>query len=168
MILADSVFAKISITHLNFEPAKVIEASFEVVREMPAIADLLSDYKAKTLNPLQRRAFGEAALLLKYDSLEEAPVGTEKLLTHRRGDDAAPTLWNTLNVVQENMLDGGQRDYSRRRPDNPRRFFGKTRAVKGLDEHVPLNKALWHLADTLRGGTPPTSEHLRDRPEASA
>ncbi len=167
MILADSVFAKISITHLNFEPAKVIEASFEVVREMPAIADLLSDYKAKTLNPLQRRAFGEAALLLKYDSLEEAPVGADKLLTHRRCDDAAPTLWNTLNVVQENMLDGGQRDYSRRRPENPRRFFGKTRAVKGLDENVRLNKALWHLADTLRGGTPPTSEHLRDRPKAS-
>ena len=168
MILADSVFAKISITHLNFEPAKVIEASFEVVREMPAIADLLSDYKARTLNPLERRAFGEAALLLKYDSLEEAPVGAEKLLTYRRRDDAAPTLWNTLNVVQENMMDGGQKDYSRRRPENPRRFFGKTRAVKGLDENVRLNKALWHLADTLRGGTPPTGEHLRDRSEASA
>ncbi len=40
MILADSVFARISIMHVNFEPAKVIEASFEVVREMPRIADL--------------------------------------------------------------------------------------------------------------------------------
>ena len=168
MILADSVFAKISITHLNFEPAKVIEASFEVVREMPAIADLLSDYKAKTLNSLERRAFGEAALLLKYDSLEEAPVGADKLLTHRRRDDAAPTLWNTLNVVQENMLDGGQRDYSRRRPENPRRFFGKTRAVKGLDENVRLNKALWHLADTLRASEKATPESLRDRVELSA
>ena len=39
MILADSVFARISITHLNFEPTKVIEASFEVVCEMPAIRD---------------------------------------------------------------------------------------------------------------------------------
>ena len=168
MILADSVFARISIMHVNFEPAKVIEASFEVVREMPAIADLLSDYKARTLNPLERRAFGEAALLLKYDSLEEAPLGAEKLLSHRRSDDAKPTLWNTLNVVQENMMDGGQKDYSRRRPTNPRRFFGKTRPVKGLDENVRLNKALWHLADTLRASGSLTPEALRDRAEVSA
>jgi hypothetical protein len=168
MILADSVFAKISIMHVNFEPAKVIEASFEVVREMPAIADLLGDYKARTLNTLERRAFGEAALLLKYDSLAEAPVGAEKLLSHRRREDAAPTLWNTLNVVQENMMDGGQLDYSRRRPDNLRRFFGKTRPVKGLDENVRLNKALWHLADTLRASEPLTPECLRDRAEVSA
>ena len=168
MILADSVFARISIMHVNFEPAKVIEASFEVVREMPAIADLLNDYKARTLNPLERRAFGEAALLLKYDSLEEAPLGAEKLLSHRRSDDAKPTLWNTLNVVQENMMDGGQKDYSRRRPSNPRRFFGKTRPVKGLDENVRLNKALWHLADTLRASEALTPEALRDRAEVSA
>ena len=107
-------------------------------------------------------------MLLKYDSLEEAPVGAEKLLTYRRRDDAAPTLWNTLNVVQENMMDGGQKDYSRRRPENPRRFFGKTRAVKGLDENVRLNKALWHMAETLRGNAPLASEPLHDRLEASA
>ena len=35
MILADSVFARISIMHVHFEPAKVIEASFQIVREMP-------------------------------------------------------------------------------------------------------------------------------------
>ncbi len=131
MILADSVFARISITHLNFEPAKVIEASFEVVREMPAIADLLEGYKARQLTTVERQAFGEAALILKYDSLEKAPVGAEKILAHRRSEDARPTLWNVLNVVQENMMDGGQRDYRRRRPSNPRRFFGQTRPVKG-------------------------------------
>jgi hypothetical protein len=168
MILADSVFARISIMHVNFEPAKVIEASFEVVREMPAIADLLGDYKARRLSTVERLAFGEAALILKYDSLEKAPVGAEKLLTHRRSEDAAPTLWNTLNVVQENMMDGGQRDDGRRRPNNPRRFFGKTRPVKGLDENVRLNKALWHLAETLRGGTPIPAEQLTDRQDVSA
>ena len=107
-------------------------------------------------------------MLLKYDSLEEAPLGAEKLLSHRRSDDAKPTLWNTLNVVQENMMDGGQKDYSRRRPSNPRRFFGKTRPVKGLDENVRLNKALWHLADTLRASGSLTPEPLRDRAEVSA
>ncbi len=59
------------------------------------------------------------------------------------------------------MMDGGQKDYRRRRPDNPRRFFGKTRAVKGLDENVKLNKALWHLAEALRTSEP-------DRPTTCA
>ncbi len=167
MILADSVFARISITHLNFEPAKVIEASFEVVREMPAIADLLEGYKARQLTTVERQAFGEAALILKYDSLEKAPVGAEKILAHRRSEDARPTLWNVLNVVQENMMDGGQREYGRRRPSNPRRFFGKTRPVKGLDENVRLNKALWHLAESLRASEPLTLDHMRDHAEVS-
>ena len=173
MILADSVFARIAITHIDFEPAKVIEASFEVVREMPAIADLLEGYKAKTLTTTEHRAFGEAALILKYDSLEKAPVGADKILAHRRSEDARPTLWNALNVVQENMMDGGQRDYKRRRPTSPvwpmsnRRFFGKTRPVKGLDENVRLNKALWHLAESLRTSEPLTAAHLRDRAEVS-
>ena len=119
------------------------------------------------MSTLERRAFGEAALILKYDSLEKAPVGAEKVLAHRRSEDARPTLWNVLNVVQENLLDGGQRDYSRRRLENPRRFFGKTRPVKGLDENVRLNKALWHLAETLRASEPLTAEHMRDRAEVS-
>ncbi len=167
MILADSVFAKISIMHVNFEPAKVIEASFGIVHEMPRIADLLEGYKARTLTNLERTAFGEAALMLKYDELEKAPIGAEKLLAHRRREDAAPTLWNTLNTVQENMMDGGQKDYGRRRPENPRRFFGRTRAVKGLDENVKLNKALWHLADRLRTSEPLTPAHMRDNAEVS-
>ena len=173
MILADSVFARISIMHVHFEPAKVIEASFEVVREMPAIADLLEGYKARALTTVEHRAFGEAALILKYDSLEKAPVGADKILAHRRSEDAKPTLWNTLNVVQENMMDGGQRDWNRRRPTSPerptsnRRFFGKTRAVKGLDENVRLNKALWHLAESLRTSEPLTADHMRDNAAVS-
>ena len=167
MILADSVFARISIMHVHFEPSKVIEASFQIVREMPAIADLLEGYKARQLTTPERTAFGEAALILKYGSLEKAPVGAEKILAHRRSEDARPTLWNVLNVVQENLMDGGQRDYRRRRPDRSRRFFGKTRPVKGLDENVRLNKALWHLAESLRASEPLTADHMRDREEVS-
>ena len=112
MILADSVFAKISIMHVNFEPAKVIEASFGIVHEMPRIADLLEGYKARTLTNLERTAFGEAALMLKYDELEKAPIGADKLLAHRRREDAAPIVrvdgevsggWLTLSVADNGI-----------------------------------------------------------------
>ena len=71
------------------------------------------------------------------------------------------------------MIDGGQKDWNRRRPANParpngpRRFFGQTRPVKGLDENVRLNKALWHLAEALRTSEPLTADHMRDHAEVS-
>jgi hypothetical protein len=43
---------------------------------------------------------------------------------------------------------GGQRDYSRRRPDG--NGMPKSRAIKGIDEDLKLNKALWRMAETLR------------------
>jgi hypothetical protein len=42
------------------------------------------------------------------------------LLNPRRYGDGAKDLWITLNTVQENVIRGGQRDYSRRRPDGSR------------------------------------------------
>jgi hypothetical protein len=57
-------------------------------------------------------------------------------------------LWTTLNTVQENVIRGGQRDYSRRRPDGSR--MPKSRAIKGIDEDMKLNKALWQMAEVLR------------------
>jgi hypothetical protein len=70
------------------------------------------------------------------------------LLNPRRFGDGARDLWTTLNTVQENVICGGQRDYSRRRPDGSR--MPKSRAIKGIDEDLKLNKALWHMAEVLR------------------
>ena len=55
-----------------------------------------------------------------------------------------------LNTIQENITKGGQRDYSRRRPNGDR--MPKSRAIKGIDEDLRLNKALWHMAEVLRTG----------------
>jgi hypothetical protein len=70
------------------------------------------------------------------------------LLNPRRFGDGAKDLWTTLNTLQENLVRGGQRDHSRRRPDGRR--MHKSRAIKGIDEDLRLNKALWHMAEVLR------------------
>jgi hypothetical protein len=59
-------------------------------------------------------------------------------------------LFITLNCVQENIIRGGQRDRSRHRPDGSR--MPKSRAIKGIDEDMKLNKALWEMAEVLRNG----------------
>jgi hypothetical protein len=54
-------------------------------------------------------------------------------------------LWATLNCVQENIIRGGERDRSRRRPDGSR--MPKSRQIKGIDEDMKLNKPLWEMAE---------------------
>ncbi len=62
------------------------------------------------------------------------------LLNQRRYGDGAKDLFITLKCVQENIIRGGQRDRSR------------SRAIKGIDEDMKLNKALWEMAEVLRNG----------------
>ena len=42
-----------------------------------------------------------------------------------------------MNCVHENIIRGGQRDRSRRRPDGGR--MPKSRAIKGIDEDMKLH-----------------------------
>jgi hypothetical protein len=148
MIVADSSFAKVSIKHLHFDPGDIIDASANVVRSVPALEERISRFRSTPLSDHERTAFAEAALLVRYDSLEKAPIRPEKVLEPRRYEDGKATLWNTFNVIQENLIRGGLHDRQKRKPDGKR--FPKTRAVKAIDADVKLNKALWHLAEALQ------------------
>ena len=148
MIIADGTFAHVSIRHSGFQPQQVIDAGAEVLRDVPRLMDGVRGYQDRQLSIPERQAFAEAALLLRYDSLDDAPIAPAKVLEHRRSEDNGRDLWTTMNVVQENMIRGGLKDYSRRKPSGKR--FARTRAIAGIDENVKLNKALWHLAETLK------------------
>lgn len=150
MILADSVFESISIKHYGFSPDSVIEGSFKILESVPQLMDSVHEMRSIQLSHLQRQAFATGALALKWGDPEKAPIRPEKLLEPRRTEDMATDLYTTLNAVQENLLVGGIKDYAKRKPDT-RRPYPRTRGVKGIDENVKLNKALWHMAQVLRG-----------------
>jgi hypothetical protein len=105
---------------------------------------------------MPRSALVTQLFLIAYEGLsqlasrspDKAPVNPSMLLNPRRYGDGAKDLWTTLNCIQENITKGGQRDYSRRRPNGDR--MPKSRAIKGIDEDLKLNKALWHMAEVLR------------------
>lgn len=148
LVVCDGTFEKRSITHMGFDPSKVIEASVEIVREVPRLMDGIDEMKALQLTEGERNAFAQAAVVARWEEVEKAPVRADKLLVPVRQQDAPPTLWNTLNVVQEHIIKGGQRDYSKRKPNGDR--MPKSRAVKGIDGNVGLNKALWTLAEEMK------------------
>ena len=148
LIVADSTFERVSIRHTGFDPDLILDASLQILDSLPQLTDQVENFRARQLTPAESKAFAESAILLKYDDLQTAPIAPNRLLEPRRSEDAAPDLWSTFNRVQENIIVGGLKDYSRRKANGQRQ--PRTRGVAGLDENVRLNKALWHLAETLR------------------
>jgi len=151
MFVADgTAFEKVSIRHAGFTPDEVIEASFRILDQVPAITASVEVFRARQLTGAESRAFATAALRLRYEDVLKAPVGPEKLLEARRYDDAGDDLWHVFNRLQENLLRGGLKDETRCRADGKR--FARTRAITGLDRNVQLNKELWSLAQRLANG----------------
>jgi Domain of unknown function (DUF932) len=150
MVVADATFQRISIKHLGFSPDSVIQASFEVLDAVPQIMDKVKLFQDRVLTDAERLALATGAAAHRWEDLDKAPVNPSLLLNPRRYGDGAKDLWATLNTIQENITKGGQRDYSRRRTNGDR--MPKSRAIKGIDEDLRLNKALWHMAEVLRKG----------------
>lgn len=148
LIICDETFAKIRVRHTGNDVRDVIEGSFQIIKEVPALMDNVQTMKAKELSAPVREAFAEAGLILKYGDLAEAPVQAATALIPRRSQDAGTDLWSTFNVLQENLTQGGLR-YRTQEPGKPSRR-GSTRAVTSIDENVKLNKALWHIAEKLK------------------
>ena len=145
LMVADSEFQRVSIRHSGFTPEEVIEASANALAQLPQIIARVDAFRNRLLTTPEADSFAQRALLLRYDAAEKAPIAAGKLLQARRTDDQAGSLWHVFNRVQENLLQGGLKDYSRRKQDGSR--FPRTRSVTGLDESVRLNKQLWTLAE---------------------
>ncbi|MBV8378329.1 MAG: DUF945 domain-containing protein [Verrucomicrobia bacterium] len=148
MVVADATFQRISIKHVGFTPESVINASFAILEAVPQIMDKVKLFQDRILTNTERLALATGAAIQRWEDLNTAPVNPSMLLNPRRYGDGAKDLWTTLNTIQENITKGGQRDRSRRRPDG--RQMPKSRAIKGINEDLKLNKALWHMAEVLR------------------
>jgi hypothetical protein len=148
MVVSDATFSRISIKHSGFNPDSVIEASFKVLGAVPDIMNKVQLFQDRILTDTDRLALATGAATYRWEDPNKAPVNASMLLNPRRFGDGAKDLWTTLNTVQENIIRGGQRDCSRRRPDGSR--MPKSRAIKGIDEDMKLNKALWQMAEVLR------------------
>lgn len=142
MVVGDAEISRMNVRHSG-NPDGIIEASYRIVEEFPKVLDSVERFSRLRLEAGQQVAFATAAIPLRYDE-GEAPITPVQLLRVRRTQDQDPTLWNTFNTVQENMVNGGIRG---RNPETLRRQ--KTRPVNGISENTRLNKALWTLAEEM-------------------
>ena len=138
----------LSIPHKANAIDRVIEGSFSIVEKSPAIIDTAHQMANTTLSHEEGIIFSRAALALRYESEETAPINAQRLDNARRREDVGPDLWRTLNRTQENLIQGGLRGFTY--DANGRQKRTTTREIKGIDQTVSLNRGLWVLAEEMR------------------
>jgi len=144
MIVQDMDMGSMSVRHVGLSTDKIIEASYEVIKEFPQIESRITAMQSVKLLPNQRVEFATKALALRFP--DGAPFKPDKLLSSWRSEDQGSSLWSTLNVVQENLMRGGQRTLTMNQETNRFRR-GTVRAVKSIATDLKLNRGVWALAD---------------------
>lgn len=141
MVCGDS-FGEIRVPHKGDVVGQVIEGAYEVLDIFDKIDEKKEEMESITLSTPAQQAFAQAALSYRYGD-DHQPVTDQQILTPRRWEDQGDDLWTTYQRIQENLLKGGL---------NGQMANGKhahTRAVKGIDGDIKLNRALWVLAENM-------------------
>lgn len=149
LVVSDATMQHLSIRHVGFDPLKVVKASLGMAEVIPMVLDQMASWQDRVLTDAEKTELAERAAGIRWNGLQNAPVGPEKLLTPRRHEDSGSDLWTVWNVIQENVMKGGQRDRERtvKLHMEGKRAKGKTRPVVAIDENLRINRALWDLAE---------------------
>lgn len=141
----------VKVRHSGDVQGKVIEGTYRVLGAAETVMAAPQDWAQMKLAREEQMFLAEAAHVLRFGEVEDdkpSTIDPAKLLLPRRIDDRANDLWTTFNVVQENMIKGGLKGVSINTETGQRRRTS-TRAVKGIDQDIRLNKALWILGERM-------------------
>jgi hypothetical protein len=149
LIVSEGLVQSIKIRHVGSIIDEVINGSLNLIDHAPKIGQQINQWRTITLQPSEQLALAESAHMLRYPDQESTAalaIKPETLLKARRYDDNGSDLWSTFNRVQENTVRGGVKGIVREGFRIQRRTV---REVKGIDQNVNLNKALWTLAEKM-------------------
>lgn len=150
LVVSEGAFQAIRFRHAGALADEVVQASFRLLDFVPRVGELVNRFRSRDLEGRESLELARYSLLLRYDSIEAAPVEPDTLLKARRPEDEGTDLWRTMNRVGENLERGGASDFHRDRRGKLR----SVRALRGIDSKVSLNKGLWGLAEQLANGQP--------------
>ncbi|EHX7633893.1 MULTISPECIES: DUF932 domain-containing protein [Enterobacterales] len=136
-------FGEIRVPHRGNVVEKVIEGAYEVLGIFDRVEEKRDAMQSLMLPPPAKQAFARAALTYRFGE-EHQPVTEAQVLSPRRWQDEQNDLWTVFNRLQENLQKGG---LAGRTAQGKR---SRTRAVKGIDGDLKLNRALWVMAEELQ------------------
>lgn len=135
-------FGEVRVPHKGNVVERVIEGAYEVLGIFDRVEEKQDAMQSLMLPPPAQQALAKAALTYRFGE-EHQPVTESQLLAPRRWQDESRDLWTTFQRIQENLIKGGL---------NGRNAKGgrtHTRAIKGIDGDVKLNRALWVMAENM-------------------
>jgi hypothetical protein len=111
-----------------------------VTEKFPVMMSFIDRLRSKAADTDMQMRLAEKAMRLRYGQTV-APFPATDLLAVRREEDKDPTLWNMLNRIQENILNGGWETrsamYARR---------SAVRPVERVTAVASINGGLWDEA----------------------
>lgn len=135
-------FGEVRVPHKGNVVERVIEGAYEVLGIFDRVEEKRDAMQSLMLPPPAQQALAKAAMTYRFGE-EYQPVTESQLLAPRRWQDESGDLWTTYQRIQENLIKGGL--YGR----NAKGGRTHTRAIKGIDGDVKLNRALWVMAENM-------------------
>lgn len=154
MVVKTGEIDKVKVRHTGDAIKNVIEGTYVVLDQTERALKAPQDWSQIQVGRQAASAFAEAAHVLRFGDEPgvQAPVAPERLLQVRRPQDTNPDFWTIFNVVQENAIKGGLPGRTPERTDedgfHPSRRM-HTRPIKGIDQDVKLNRALFVLGERM-------------------
>lgn len=134
LVAAQSNVAEHRIRHMGHDFNEIIDASLKTAKDLSNVVEAVEEMKNCRLTEKEAKEFAKLAADLRFG--ENKHDNSESLLTLRRREDAwEPTLWNTFNVIQENLIKGGQMMNGR-----------VMRPINNIERDISLNRNLWRIA----------------------
>lgn len=135
-------FGEVRVPHKGDVVSQVIEGAYEVLGIFDRVEEKRDAMQSLLLPPPAQQALAKAALIYRFGE-DHQPVTESQILSPRRWQDESNDLWTTYQRIQENLIKGG---LSGRNAKGGR---SHTRAVRGIDGDVKLNRALWVMAEAM-------------------
>ncbi len=146
-MIAGERFEEVRVPHKGGIQDQIIEGVYTVAQDFARLIDATETMKDTCLSRDEQQVLAEASLVARYGG-EESPVRPDQIIAPRRREDAGQSLWQTFNVIQENLIRGGLN--GRRQTSDGRIRRSTTRPINGIDQNVGLNRALWTLAEGMQ------------------
>lgn len=146
-MIAGERFEEVRVPHKGGIQDQIIEGVYTVAEDFPRLIDASETMKDTRLSRDEQTVLAEASLVARYGE-DESPVRPDQIIQARRREDVGQSVWQTFNVIQENIIRGGID--GRRQTSDGRIRRSRTRPINGIDQNVGLNRALWTLAEGMQ------------------
>lgn len=137
LVVGVATMEPVKVRHLDYNSAKIKEAVDQIIERARGIKTGITQLTDTVLTPDMNLAFARDAMTIRYG--QDEPFEPGLLLEARRDEDKEPNLWTTFNVVQENLMRGGQHYRTGNRSM-------QSRPIDRITKGVQYNMKLWDKA----------------------